>query len=298
MSAHPRVLLLGAHGQVGTELRRTFADWSPTALDRSDADLSRPETLRAVMRAARPQVILNAAAYTAVDRAESEPDLADRVNHQSVRIVAEEAERLGALLVHYSTDYVFDGTKTEPWVETDPTAPLNVYGATKLAGERAIQNTCSKHLILRTSWVYSAHGHNFLRTMLRLGRERDVVRVVNDQWGAPTSAGALAEATGHVVARLSLENDWAAPEKWAGTYHATCGGRTSWCGFAQAIFARSRSMGKTGWATVDAISTDQHPTAARRPVNSVLSNERLAQKLGVQLPHWENALDLVIAEAG
>ncbi len=285
-----RVLLLGANGQVGFELASRFADRSLVALDRAGADLSRPESLREVVRAARPDLILNAAAYTAVDRAETEPELADRVNHLAPAVLAEEAERLGALLLHYSTDYVFDGSKTTPWVETDEPAPLNVYGATKLAGERAIAARCRRHVILRTSWVYSPRGHNFLLTMLRLGREREVLRVVDDQHGAPTTAGSLAEAT-----RLVADRVLADPEGgWSGVYHATCAGSTTWCGFAQEIFRTSPVGAGTSRARVEAIRSEDYPVPARRPKNSLLSNGKLLAQLGVGLPPWETALYAIL----
>ena len=282
-----RVLLLGANGQVGAELASHFADTDLLALDRAGADLSRPESLRAVVRAARPDLILNAAAYTTVDRAESEPELADRVNHLSPGVLAEEAEQLGAVLLHYSTDYVFDGTKTTPYVETDEPNPLNVYGATKLAGERAVAAACSRHMILRTSWVYGHRGHNFLLTMLRLGRERDVLRVVDDQYGAPTSAAALAAATRAVFDRVASGEI----ENWVGTYHATCGGNTSWAGFARAIFKE----GSDGSPRVEPIPTALYPTPAKRPRHSGLSGEKLRRTFGVELPPWEQAMKATLA---
>ncbi len=282
-----RILLLGANGQVGWELARLYAGEDLLALDRAGADLSHPESLREVVRQARPEVILNAAAYTAVDRAESEPELADRVNHLAPGVLAEEAERLGALLVHYSTDYVFDGTKTTPYVETDEPNPLNVYGATKLAGERAIAAACRRHLILRTSWVYSHRGHNFLLTMLRLGREREVLRVVDDQWGAPTSARALAEATHTAMARVLTDE---VPAGWAGVYHATCAGKTTWDGFARAILEGARQHGPRPWARIESIATAEYPTAAKRPENSSLSTRKLHTLSAMEMPFWQSAL--------
>jgi dTDP-4-dehydrorhamnose reductase len=291
-----RVLLLGASGQLGTELARAFRDADIVAPGRRDADFAHPESLRSIVREAQPGLILNAAAYTAVDKAESEPQLADAVNHRGPRVLAEEADRAGALLLHYSTDYVFDGSKREPWVETDATAPLNVYGATKAAGEQAIAAACRHHVILRTSWLYAAHGHNFLRTMLRLGAERSVLRVVNDQWGAPTSASALADATRALVDRIE-QGAAAGAEAWAGVYHATCGGSTTWHGFAEAIFASAnlRDPG-AAWAKLEGISCEQYPTPARRPRNSVLANEKLRQRFGMQLPEWKNALRGVLLD--
>lgn len=299
-----RVLLLGASGQLGRELATAFAHTGLVALDRSAADLSHPESLRAIVRSVQPQLILNAAAYTAVDRAEEEPELADLINHQSVRVLAEEAQRLDSLLVHYSTDYVFDGSGTVPWSETDATGPLNTYGRTKLAGEHAIAAACTRHLILRTSWVYSATGHNFLLTMLRLFRQRDHLRIVGDQWGAPTSAAALASASHQLVSRVlgpifdpvlnSGHSPISADSTLYGLYHATCAGRTSWHGFAQAIQDRVRALDSSATlANLESIPSDAYPTPARRPLNSVLANTRL-NSLGIHLPPWEQALDAVM----
>ncbi len=293
------MLLLGSTGQVGSALAHCFADTDLLALKREHADLSRPEILREALRAAienfRPQVILNAAAYTAVDRAETEPDLADRVNHQSVAVIAEEAERAGATLVHYSTDYVFDGRKPEPWVETDEPDPLNVYGRSKLAGEQAMAARCSRYIVMRTSWVYAPTGHNFLRTMLRLGREQDSLRIVDDQYGAPTTASSLAAATRTMIDQI-LSGSAGPPERWAGMYHATCAGQTSWYGFAQAIFAQAGERGFTQRPELVPISAEAYPAAARRPCNSVLSNLKLNERFGVCLPDWETDLHEVMEQ--
>lgn len=280
-------LILGAGGQLGVELQHAFADVGRViALNRAACDLADFARLREVVAATHPDVILNAAAYTAVDRAESEPDAAMRINGEAPAVLAEEAKKLDALLVHYSTDYVFDGTKTSPWIEDDPVYPLNVYGATKLAGERAIEqveHTGGRFLIFRTSWVFSPQGNNFLRTMLRLGQERDTLRIVNDQTGAPTSARALADATHRIV---STEHGLSAA---AGVYHMTCAGATTWQGFAEAIFAHAR--GAKPWANVTGIPSSEYPTPAKRPANSVLSNAKLKAAFGVELPPWETALD-------
>ena len=222
----------------------------------------------------RPEIVLNAAAYTAVDRAESEQELAMRVNGEAAGVLAEEARKLNALLIHYSTDYVFDGSKREPWVEDDAPNPINAYGASKLAGERNIEQAAGRHLIFRTSWVYSPHGQNFLRTMLRLGQERDTLRVVNDQIGAPTTAAELAMGTRVVIDRLDAENSLQAGD-WSGIYHMTCAGETSWCGFAQEIFHRSVPPEHKPWPEVVGIPDTEYPTPARRPKNSVLSNSKL-----------------------
>ncbi len=280
------MLLLGASGQVGGELARRFSDTDLLIPDRAAADLSRPESLRSLIRKAEPNMILNAAAYTAVDRAEAEPELADCINHLAPAVLAEEAERTGALLLHYSTDYVFDGSKTAPWLETDMPAPLSVYGVSKLAGERAIAERCRRFIILRTSWVYGAHGHNFLKTMLRLGQERPLLRVVDDQRGAPTTASAIAAATREIVNCLQAD----ALGNWSGIYHATCAGETTWYGFAKAIFAEVSKLDSRIWPTVEPIATEQFPTPAKRPRNSVLSNSKLHRQFGVQLPDWKCSL--------
>ncbi len=287
----PRILILGSAGQLGRELGKSFAGLGPiTALDRASVDLADPAQIRAAVRRAAPQIILNAAAYTAVDRAESEPDLARAINADAPRILAEEARDLHALLVHYSTDYVFDGSKTSPWIETDTPHPLNVYGASKLAGEQAVQNVGGGFLIFRTSWVYGPHGNNFLLTMLRLGREQSRLSIVDDQIGAPTTAGELARATHAVVAGI-LAGRCGAPAHWSGLYHMTCGGSVSWFGFAQAIFARAAAMFAFKPPQLVPISTSGFPRPAVRPANSVLSNARLHSRFGLQLAPWESALD-------
>src|SRR5580698_262471 len=260
MSHAQRILILGAGGQVGTELQRSFANAGDvTALDRKTADLSKPEELRPLIHQLQPNVILNAAAYTAVDRAESEPELALRINGEAPRVLAEEAVKLNALLVHYSTDYVFDGSKTSPWVESDTTNPLNVYGKTKLAGEQAIEETGGRYLIFRTSWVYGPHGHNFLLTMLRLGRERDQLKIVDDQFGAPTSSAAIADAT-----RAVIEKAASGDTGNSGNYHMTCGGETSWCGFAREIFARQALQTGGKSPQILPIPSSEYPVPAAR----------------------------------
>lgn len=288
-----RYLILGANGQLGTALQSILERHGHVvALDRTACDLSEPLSIRAAVRAAHPNVILNAAAYTAVDRAESEPDLAMRINAEAPAILAEEARSIGSLLIHYSTDYVFDGTKSEPWVETDPVHPLNTYGATKLEGEQNIQRIGGRFLIFRTSWVFSHTGHNFLRTMLRFGLEREELKVVDDQHGAPTSALALAKATRQILIAEPPPNF----KELSGIYHMTCAGETTWCGFAQAIFARSRAP--KPWAKVIPISSSEYPTPAARPSNSVLSNQKLKSVFGVELPSWQSALDATLQDLG
>ena len=298
MSTWPRVLVTGADGQVGRALLSEYGSVAElVGCNRQALDLSNPDQIRSKVREVAPDVILNAGAYTAVDRAESERDLAIAINGQAPGVLAEEAKRAGALLVHYSTDYVFDGSKAGPWVEDDGTNPLSVYGASKLAGEDAIRAAGGRYLIFRTSWVYAPEGKNFVLTMLRLGRERDSLNVVDDQVGAPTTAGELARATREITTRV-LADDFGPENKWAGTYHMTCGGAVSWCGFARAIFERTPEMlgGKT--PSVNPIKTSEYPTPAKRPLNSVLSNEKLQQRFGVELASWESALDEVLALVG
>ncbi|HEX4028857.1 MAG TPA: dTDP-4-dehydrorhamnose reductase [Terracidiphilus sp.] len=293
-SGDPRILIFGAAGQLGVELQRAFAaSGRVTAVDRSSGDLENSEQIRALIRSVQPEIILNAAAYTAVDRAESEPERANAINAGGPRILAEEALKLNGLLVHYSTDYVFDGTGSAPWMESDSPHPLNTYGASKLAGEQAIQSVGCRHLIFRTSWVYAPHGKNFLLTMLRLGRERDKLSVVNDQIGAPTSSIELARAT-HAIVSGILAGRYGVATDWTGLYHMTCAGSTSWFGFAQAIFARAAAVLGSRAPELMPIPTASYPTPAARPRNSVLANHKLLERFAVQLAPWESALDEVI----
>lgn len=298
----PRILLLGATGQVGRELRTSFAGFGDLACaGRESADFAHPAQLRDLVRHVAPDVILNAAAYTAVDRAESEPALAMTINAEAPRVLAEEALRLGALLVHYSTDYVFDGDRQEPWTEADTPNPRNVYGATKLAGERAIESADCKLLIFRTSWVYGPHGNNFLFTMLRLARERERLSIVNDQFGAPTTSIEIASATRKIVEGI-LEGRFGTEQDWSGIYHMTCGDSmaramnhpTTWFGFAQAIFARAGKLLDGKLPQLVPIATADYPTPVRRPRNSVLSNARLIERFGTRLAPWPAALDAVM----
>lgn len=296
MSIWPRVMVTGADGQVGRALLATFADATEvTGCNRNALDLTRPEEIRRKIRAIAPDIILNAGAYTAVDRAESEQELAMAVNGVAPGVLAEEAQRASALLVHYSTDYVFNGSKAGPWTEEDATDPLSVYGTSKLAGEKAIQRVGGAYLIFRTSWVYAPEGKNFVLTMLRLGRERESLNVVDDQVGAPTTAAELAGGTQAIV-RGILEGKFGKAADWAGVYHMTCSGSVSWCGFARAIFERAQGLldGKT--PKVNPIATSDYPTPAKRPHNSVLSNEKLRKRFGVQLASWQSGLDEVLAE--
>ena len=297
MSHSPRILIVGAAGQLGLALQGSFKGRGEVvAAGRESADLADPDQICDLVRRVRPAVILNAAAYTAVDRAESEPERAMAINALAPRILADEALRSDALLVHYSTDYVFDGQKSGPWTEEDAPAPLNVYGASKLAGEQAIRESGARHLIFRTSWVYGVHGSNFLLTMLRLGRQRGRISVVDDQ-SAPTSSIELARVTRQIVDG-ALAGQFGGPEVWAGLYHMTCAGSTSWCGFAQAIFARAGKLLEDKSPLVIPISSVDYPAPAARPRNSVLSNARLEARFGVRLVPWQTALNAVIEKLG
>ena len=287
-----RVLLLGSNGQLGTELRGLLdGQCELHALTRDQADFSRPDQLRGIVANLQPAVILNAAAYTAVDKAESEPELAALVNTASPAALAEEAARYGGLLVHYSTDYVFDGSKTSPWVEDDPTGPLNVYGSTKLAGEQAIVAAGGSYLIFRTSWVFAPHGKNFLLTILRLAKERDRLTIVADQHGAPTSALAIARATLGVLESRGARGS-ESPSAPSGVYHMTCAGETTWQGFSQAIVDEAAAANLLGGKRpeVAPITSADFPTPAKRPTNSVMDNGKLLRDFGVSLLHWREAL--------
>jgi dTDP-4-dehydrorhamnose reductase len=258
-----------------------------TSLGRAELDLSDAEAIRAVVRTAQPEIVINAAAYTAVDKAEQEQEqeLARLVNAVAPGEIAEELAKTNGWLIHYSTDYVFDGSGAEPWRETDATGPLGVYGQTKLDGELAIAATGCRHVILRTSWVYAAEGRNFLHTMLRLGREREQLKIVDDQVGAPTSAEAITAATMAVLRYLAASGDTADA---SGVYHLTCGGATSWCGFAGAIFGAFASQQKV--PELVAIPTEAYPTPARRPKNSRLCCDKFTERFGFQMPEWRDAL--------
>ena len=280
-----RMLVCGHHGQVAQALQVQLRGLGEVhLLGRDQLDMARPESLREPLRRLAPQLIINAAAHTAVDQAESEPDLAFAINAEGPRVLAEEAVRLGAPLIHYSTDYVFDGEKALPYTELDRPNPLGVYGRSKLAGEQAITAVDGEHLILRTSWVYSLHGRNFLLTMQRLLQEKPQLRVVDDQIGAPTWATTIAVATRQLIAR------WQAGQRGAwGTYHLTAQGETSWFGFAQAIGEQLRARGLP-CAELVPIASSEYPTPARRPTNSRLDCSRLAGEWDVHLPHWQPAL--------
>lgn len=285
-----RILLTGINGQVGHELLRSLQPLGEViALDRVGLDLGDPDRIRTVVRETRPAIIVNPAAYTAVDKAESEPDLAMAINGSAPGILAEEAQRLDALLVHYSTDYVFDGAKPAPYVEDDPAGPLGIYGSSKLAGEAAIRASACRHLIFRTSWVYGRHGRNFLNTMLRLAGERDELRVVADQHGAPTWSRMIAEATALALARHAGQQ---------GIYHLAADGATTWHGFATAILTTAHARGLIDKSPpVRRIASADFPAPARRPANSRLDCTRLAEDFNLQLPDWAGQLRLCLDAA-
>ena len=290
-----KILLLGKNGQVGWELQRSLAPLGELiSLDRHDGgDLADSDALRATVKAIAPQVIVNAAAYTAVDKAESEPALAAQINATAPGLLALEAKALGALLIHYSSDYVFDGSGEQARAEGAATAPLNVYGASKLAGEDAIRAIGCEHLILRTSWVYAARGGNFAKTMLRLAAEREQLKVISDQIGAPTGADLLADLTAHML-RATL-----AKPALSGTYHAVAGGETSWHAYAKHVIEFARTRGKPIRVDADqvlAIPTRDYPTPAQRPLNSRLSTQKLSTAFGLTLPHWQVGVERMLTE--
>jgi len=298
-----KILLTGSTGQVGHALLGALEHYAHTevvAPVRAQLDLSDAQAIRNYVRTLQPDLIINPAAYTAVDLAEQQPELAHAVNAQAPAVLAQEAKALGIGMIHYSTDYVFDGAKRgadgslQPYTELDAPHPVNVYGATKLAGEQAIVASGCDHIILRTSWVYSTFGKNFLKTMLRLAQERDELRVVNDQWGAPTWAGWIAQASAAILEQLSGAADrsawWAAHR---GIYHLTGQGCTSWHGFAQEIVRQAAAAGTLGKPApqVTGVTTAEYPTPARRPVNSCLDTSHFARSFGVTVPPWQAGLD-------
>ena len=292
------ILLLGKGGQVGWELQRSLAVLGNlTALDFDSTehcgDFANPVGIADTVRALRPDVIVNAAAHTAVDKAESEPELARLLNATTPGVLAQEAARLGALLVHYSTDYVFDGSGTRPWVETDTPAPLSVYGRTKLEGEQRIAQSGAQHLILRTSWVYAARGGNFAKTMLRLAQERECLTVIDDQWGAPTGADLLADVTAHAVRHLKMQ-----PQD-VGLYHVAAGGETNWNAYAKYVLAQAQKLSPTIKMTaheVAPVPTSAFPTPAARPHNSRMDTRKLQSTFGLTLPHWQQGVARMVAE--
>ncbi|SFI19182.1 dTDP-4-dehydrorhamnose reductase [Nitrosomonas sp. Nm34] len=293
-----KILLFGKNGQVGWELQRSLQPLGEVvALDRSSqaycGDLADPAGIRQTIRAIMPDVIVNAVAYTAVDRAESEPDLAYQINVEAAAILAQEAQRIDAWLVHYSTDYVFDGSGDSPWIESDLTSPLNVYGQTKLQGEEAIRNAGCHHLIFRTSWVYAARGNNFARTMLRLAQDRDQLTVIDDQVGAPTGADLLADVTAHAILKALKQ-----PEV-AGLYHLVAGGEVSWYGYARFVLTFAREHGwatKTQSGAILPVPSRAFATAAKRPLNSRLNTEKFRCTFGLNMPHWQIGVARMLME--
>ena len=292
-----KILLLGKNGQVGWELQRSLSVLGEVvALDRHSTpcgDLSQPERLAQTVRELRPDVIVNAAAHTAVDKAESEVDLARTLNAAAPAALAQAAAETGAWLVHYSTDYVFNGSGNTPWQEGDATGPLGVYGQTKLEGEQAISASGCKHLIFRTSWVYAARGGNFAKTMLRLAQERERLTVINDQHGAPTGADLIADVTAHAIRSAQHK-----PEL-AGLYHLVADGETTWHGYASHAIALAREWRPDlGWKVNDIapVETSAFPTPAKRPQNSRLNTQKLQQAFGLNLPHWQLGVDRLLAE--
>ena len=292
------ILLLGKNGQVGWELQRSLAVLGRvTALDFDSSehcgDFSQPDKVAATVRALRPQVIVNAAAHTGVDKAESEPDLARLLNATTPGVLAQEAASIGALLVHYSTDYVFDGSGSRPWAESDAPAPLSVYGRTKWEGEQLIQQSGAQHLILRTSWVYAARGGNFAKTMLRLAQERERLTVIDDQWGAPTGADLLADVTAHAIRHLQ-----ARPQD-AGLYHVAAAGETNWNLYAKHVLAQAQQAPaaiKIKATEVAPVPTSDFPTPAVRPHNSRLDARKLQTTFGLTLPPWQQGVARMVAE--
>ena len=292
-----KILLLGKNGQVGWELQRSLAPLGElVALDRHvvdglSGDLSNLESLRATIRQIKPDVIVNAAAYTAVDKAESETELADRVNGLASGVMAEEAASLGAWLVHYSTDYVFSGQGVTPWQETDPVAPVNHYGASKLAGEQAIIAAGCKYLIFRTSWVYGARGNNFAKTMLRLAKDREALSVIADQIGAPTGGDLIADVTVLAIQQVLRRSEL------AGLYHLAAAGEVSWHGYANHVIDFAKSQGEElAVTTVNPIETTAYPTPAHRPLNSRLNTQKLRDNFSLHLPDWQSGVTRMLRE--
>ena len=292
------ILLFGKGGQVGWELQRSLAPLGEvTALDRHSTDfcgdLGNLTGLRETVQRLRPQLIVNAAAHTAVDKAESEPELARLINATAPGVLAQEAHKLGAWLVHYSTDYVFDGSGSQPWVETDTPAPLSVYGHTKLEGEQLIAQHCPKHLIFRTSWVYAARGGNFAKTMLRLAQERERLTVIDDQWGAPTGADLLADVTAHAIRQLQRR-----PED-GGLYHCVAAGETTWHAYAKYVLehaAQVQAAIEIKAKEIAPVPTSAFPTPAARPHNSRLDTARLRDTFGLTLPSWQQGVARMLTE--
>ena len=290
-----RILVIGRNGQVGWELKRALRSFGEViATGRDTLDLTDLDAVRNCLRTLKPSIVVNAAAYTAVDRAESEPELAYAVNALSPGILAEEAKKLGAVLVHYSTDFVFDGTKRTPYIEDDEPKPVNEYGRSKLAGERAVADAGFAYLILRTSWIYGGRGNNFLKTVLKLANERDELRIVDDQFGVPNWSRMVADVTGQILFRFRESPD--AVRERSGIYHLTAVGKTSWYGFAKRILDRTTDVPGRRTPRLIGIGSADYPTRAQRPSYSVLSAQKLHKVFGITTPAWENMLDTCLAE--
>ncbi len=290
-----KILLTGVTGQVGWELQRTLMTLGEVvAVGRSQLNLAQLNTIRSIIREVQPDLIINPAAYTNVDKAESEPELAMIINGVAPGVIAEEAKRLGAAIIHYSTDYVFDGTKTTPYTESDQPNPQNTYGKTKLAGEQAIASVGVPHLILRTSWVYGLRGNNFLLTMLKLAQEKEEIRVVNDQIGAPTWSRVIAEATAQILSQALQDVSGFLTDK-GGIYHLTASGKTNWYEFAQAIFTYDVQYDERKLQRLISITSKDYSTVANRPVYSLLNSQKLTNTFGLILPDWQRSLELVLA---
>lgn len=291
-----RILVTGCNGQVGYELRRTLAPLGEViAPERQQLDLASPESIRDCIKTIKPDLIVNAAAYTAVDKAEQERDLAMAINATAPQVMAEEAERLGAALIHYSTDYVFDGSKDQPYLEDDAACPINVYGESKWAGEEAIRAVAGRHLILRTSWVYGMRGNNFLLSILRLARQREELGIVDDQIGSPTWSRMIAETTACIVAQQAAAGSFSLFEGCSGTYHLTSSGQTSWYGFAKQLLAGDPNKSEQLLKQLKPITTADYPTAAARPAYSVLATKKLQRQFNLLLPDWSDSLALAMA---
>ncbi len=293
----PRILLTGKNGQVGFELQRALAPLGEVvAVGTADCDLSDANAIRGLMQRVQPQLVVNPAAYTAVDKAESDADKARAVNAVAPGVLGEEASRLGASVIHYSTDYVYDGSKDGLYTESDPVSPQSVYGQTKLDGERALQAVTPRHVILRTSWVVGAHGGNFAKTMLRLAGDRDELKVVADQFGAPTSASLIADVTAHIARQMLRDGADGFP---FGVYHLAAAGETSWHAYAQYVIGQAIGMGKPLKATPERIlpiPASSYPTPARRPQNSRLDTDKLRQTFGLHLPHWQEGVKHILQQ--
>jgi dTDP-4-dehydrorhamnose reductase len=302
-----KIVIVGRNGQLAWEANQRFQGVGEVVcIGRPELDLTNIGGVRAEIRRIRPSVLVNTAAYTAVDQAESEPDVAMKINSEAPAVMAEEMKRLGGQFITYSTDYVFDGKKASPYNESDPTAPLNVYGASKLSGERAVEGIGGSYLIFRTSWVYGARGKNFLKTILKLAAERPELRIVDDQVGAPTCSRDLADATRKIIEQLAAQSSSArisigeALGDRRGIYHMTAAGSVSWCGFATAILEEmgKRGLSKAGLAKIVPIPASEYPTPAARPQNSRLCNDKLKNTFGVKLPPWRESLTAVMDELG